>query len=229
MANPWNNNLDDFDCQIGKLIQEARSYPRGSLERNKRLNQIVSLMQKSGKIMKSYGNINFHDYQEALQKSWKYFCGNLCEATTAKEAYNPDKGSVFTWFNSYLKFAIIEILKKNQQEYDNRISPVISPETGEIIYPWENLAAPSENSHSLLKEIKEWLEENRERLSQIHVDKHPDINCYVLILRRLPPETAWKILANEFGVSIPTLSSFYQRKCLPKLQDFGKSHFAEIF
>jgi hypothetical protein len=45
----------------------------------------------------------------------------------------------------------------------------------------------------------------------------------VLILRRLPPETPWKVLSEEFDIPSSTLSSFYQRQCLPRLREFGKS------
>lgn len=51
-----------------------------------------------------------------------------------------------------------------------------------------------------------------------HIENHPKVNCQVLILRRLPPEVRWQDLANEFHLPIPTLSSFYQRKCKPRLR-----------
>jgi hypothetical protein len=42
-------------------------------------------------------------------------------------------------------------------------------------------------------------------------------------LRRLPPETSWEKLSQELGIPISSLSTFYQRKCLPKLRNFGES------
>jgi hypothetical protein len=60
-------------------------------------------------------------------------------------------------------------------------------------------------------------------LSRIHITNHPEVTAKVLILRRLPPEDSWKSIAAEFNVSIPTLSSFYQRQCLPRLRNFGES------
>ncbi|MDJ0689538.1 MAG: helix-turn-helix domain-containing protein [Xenococcaceae cyanobacterium MO_188.B32] len=40
---------------------------------------------------------------------------------------------------------------------------------------------------------------------------------------RLPPETSWQELSKEFGISISTLSNFYQRQCMPRLRNFAKS------
>ncbi len=74
----------------------------------------------------------------------------------------------------------------------------------------------------MLPTVKQWVETNDE-LRRIHIHGHPEVNCQVLILRRLPPETNWKTLAREFNISVSTLSSFYQRKCLPLLRKFGES------
>ena len=38
-----------------------------------------------------------------------------------------------------------------------------------------------------------------------------------------PPETSWDSLSQELAIAIPTLSAFYQRKCLPKLHNFCES------
>jgi hypothetical protein len=43
-----------------------------------------------------------------------------------------------------------------------------------------------------------------------------------LIERRFLLEVAWKDLSQDFGVPIPTLSNFYQKKCLPLLEEFCK-------
>lgn len=55
-------------------------------------------------------------------------------------------------------------------------------------------------------------------LRQCYVKGHPEVNCQVLILRRLPPEMKWQDLANEFGLRVSTLSSFYQRQCNPRVK-----------
>ena len=72
--------------------------------------------------------------------------------------------------------------------------------------------------------MKHWVKTDPDgELQKVHIEGHPEVNCQVLLLKRLPPETPWKALAAEFGLSVGSLSSFYARKCLPRLRAFGQS------
>ncbi|MDX2231589.1 MAG: hypothetical protein NW220_18270 [Leptolyngbyaceae cyanobacterium bins.349] len=76
-------------------------------------------------------------------------------------------------------------------------------------------------SLSLLEEVIEWVKTDSDRnLQQTHLKNRSDVNCQTLILLRLPPETPWKEISAQFGVSIPTLSSFYRRNCIPYSRKF---------
>ncbi|MCL1491460.1 MAG: hypothetical protein M1G31_12005 [Pseudanabaena sp. Salubria-1] len=57
-------------------------------------------------------------------------------------------------------------------------------------------------------------------MRRTYIRDRADVNAQVLILKRLPPETNWQILSQEFSLPISTLSSFYQRKCIPLLKEF---------
>jgi hypothetical protein len=98
-----------------------------------------------------------------------------------------------------------------------------SGETNQTVDSVENIPA-NPDVPPLLEEIKRWVETDPDReLRRIHITNHPEVTARVLILRRLPPETSWKILAAEFNITISTLSSFYQRQCLPRLRKFSES------
>ncbi|MCP6759532.1 MAG: sigma-70 family RNA polymerase sigma factor [Fischerella sp. CENA71] len=210
--------MDEFKAQILQLVQDACQHPRGSLERKRKLNKIIYLIQKSGKLSPT---IAVSDAEEALQQTWIYFCQNLCEATTAKEAYNPNKGCVTCWLNIYLKYRLKDIYRSRQETRIKTISPVIG-ENGEEIDPVSLIPAPPEPS-PLIKDIQEWLTTEAKKLQRIHISDRPDINCQVLIERRFILEIAWKDISQDFDVSITTVSGFYQRKCLPILEEFCKS------
>ncbi|MGJ5675235.1 MAG: sigma-70 family RNA polymerase sigma factor [Nostochopsis sp.] len=210
--------MDEFKAQILQLVQEACQHPRGSLERKRKLNQIIYLIQKSGNLLRGNG---LPDAEEALQKTWIYLCQNLCEATTAKEAYNPNKGCVTSWLNIYLNYRLKDIYRQIQETKQKFISP-FSGENGEEIDPISLIPAPPESS-SLIKDIREWLTTEAKKLQRIHISDRPDINCQILIEQRFILEYAWKEISQYSGISIPTLSSFYQRRCLPILEDFCKS------
>lgn len=185
---------------------------------------MVRAIQQSNKLWKakpaiSSGEILLEDYYDALQQTWLYVCRNLCEATTGK-AYDPAIASVSTWINAYLKFRIEDMRRTRRQEKRTQSAPILRE--GEWHNPLDNVAARS-SLLPILTQIELWVKHQEKYLRSIHVRDRPDINCYVLILRRLPPETAWTELSNELQVSVATLSGFYQRECLPRLRDFGQS------
>lgn len=209
--------MDALEEQLQQLVQETCGHPRGSLARQKGLNKIIGTIQQSGKLLRGIG---VPDYEDALQQTWLYFCRNLCEATTG-DRYNSEKASVTTWLNAYLKCRLQDI---RQQVAEKKATRAISPlsDRDRSLDPIDNLAAPP-SPPPMLEDIREWVMQEGSKLRRIHLRDRPDINCQVLILRRLPPETSWEELAKEFGVAIATLSSFYQRECFPHLLNFGKS------
>lgn len=214
------NNMDEQELEdiILQLVKETCQHPRGSILRQKGLHKIIVLIQQTGKLLRGGGVI---DVEEAFQQTWLYFCRNLCEASTAKEAYNANLGSVISWINGHLYYRIKDIQTKNTNTGYNRIN-FISNANGEELDPVNLIPAPPE-APPILEEIREWLQRQSHELSKIHIRNRPEVNCQVLIERRLPPETSWEDLSGEFGIPIPTLSSFYQRRCFPVLQNFGQS------
>ncbi len=75
---------------------------------------------------------------------------------------------------------------------------------------------------NLLEEVRQWAS-TTPHLQQVHITGYPHITARLLILARLPPETPWKMLTAQLGLSIGTLSSFYHRQCMPLLRNFGES------
>ena len=210
-------HTDTLNEQLNQLIKEARMYLPRSIERQQLLNKIVGKMQQSNQIWRGWGLVE-ELYEDALQQTWLWFSRNFCN-------YDLQRGRIMTWFNTYLKFRIRD-LRVEAAEAKKKHDFTQLYDDDEVSNRLENIAAPLGNSDPLgiLKETWKWLEQNKGDLSRIHVRDRKDINAYNLILRRLPTEDkTWEELAKEFGVSTSTLSSFYQRKCFPRLLDFGKS------
>lgn len=207
--------MENISKTLAKLVQEACEYPPGNRERQKRLTQIIRLVNK--KLWKE----NTVYYEDALQETWVYFCQNVCEGKTAKP-YDPEQATVVTWLNNYLKWRLKDgFIKREKQR--QQLAPVKIDQNNQSFDPVANLPA-NPDVPPLLEEIEAWvLQDPEHKLRQIYLDKHPEITCQLLILSRLPPETPWKTLAEQYGISAGTLSSFYQRKCKPLLRDFSKS------
>ncbi|MDJ0573580.1 MAG: sigma-70 family RNA polymerase sigma factor [Xenococcaceae cyanobacterium MO_234.B1] len=207
--------MEKLSQSLSQLVKEACKYPPGSKERQKNLTKIIRLVNSQ------LWQENTPYYEDALQETWIYFCRNICEGKPGK-VYDSDKASVVTWLNNYLKWrlkdAYIRIKKKKQQTVSVQVD-----RNNQIIDPIDNLPAKADIP-PLLEEIEKWAgEDPQNKLRRIYLENHPQVTSQVLILRRLPPETAWEKLAEEYGVAAGTLSSFYQRKCKPLLREFSKS------
>lgn len=205
---------------LAQLVTEACKYPPGSPQRQRYLTQAIRLT--ASKLWRE----NVAYYQDALQQTWEYFCKNICERTTG-ERYDPARGSVITWLNYYLKRRLQDFYIEQQKQQirtagSQRQSARSGEQEGEID-PVDRVAAPADVP-PILEAVQTWAEADPSgELCRTHIEGKPEVNCQVLILRRLPPETSWKDLSEELGAAVPTLSSFYQRQCLPRLRKFGES------
>lgn len=213
------NTLDGESFR--QLLEETCRHSPDSLERRRGLTKIIRMIVQSGKLWREETDY----YEDALQKTWIYFCQNLCEATTARSAYDPAMGSVTTWLNAYLKRRLQDgRIQKSEESKKRAFLPQSQDDSQEgMANPLENLAG-NPDIPPLLEETYSWAEQDPTgELRQTHVKNRPDITAQILILRRLPPETSWEVLSQDLKASISTLSGFYQRKCLPLLCQFGQS------
>ncbi|MFS0513408.1 sigma-70 family RNA polymerase sigma factor [Nostoc sp. UIC 10607] len=208
-----------FDEQLRGLVTEACGNPPGSPQRQKLLTQIIRLT--ANKLWRE----STPYYQDALQQTWLYFCRNVCEGLTG-QIYDPNYGSVVTWLNAYLKRRLQDFyINQNREQAITvplRVRQSTSGGISETIDPVDNLPA-SPQAPPILEDLEIWAKTDSEgELRRTYIKGHPDVNCQMLILKRLPPEVSWRELSEEFGLSIPTLSSFYQRQCLPRLRKFAE-------
>ncbi|WP_373527746.1 sigma-70 family RNA polymerase sigma factor [Nostoc sp.] len=208
-----------FDEQLRCLVTEACGHPIGSPQRQKLLTQIIRLT--ASRLWRE----SVPYYQDALQQTWLYFCRNVCDGMTG-QTYDPTYGSVITWLNAYLKRRLQDFyLDQNREQATTvplRVRQSTSGGTSEAIDPVDNLPA-NPQVPPILEDLETWVQTDSEgELCRTYIKGRPDVNCQVLILKRLPPEVSWRELSEEFGLSIPTLSSFYQRQCLPRLRKFAQ-------
>lgn len=209
--------MDEIEEKLRHLARETCKHLPNSSDRQRSLTQIIRLIMKSGKLWQD----NVPYYEDALQQTWIYFCRNFCEATTGDQ-YDPNRSSVITWLNAYLKRRLQDGRIQEQEKLARTASGAIL-EKDELIDPVETLAGAAEIP-PILETTRQWVQTDPDgELRRIHIQGHPKVTCQVLILERLPPETAWKTLSAQFNLSISTLTSFYRRQCIPRLRKFGES------
>jgi len=196
--------MDRLEEQLHRLVDEACGHPLGSSPRQKLLTRIIRLT--GSKLWRE----NTPYYQDALQQTWLYFCQNVCGG------YDPTRGSVITWLNSYLRWRL--------RDHQNN-SPIYKPALGyggDKNDPIDLLVAPPDIP-PILETVRLWVKADSDgELGCTYIQGRPEVNCQVLILKRLPPEVSWKELSVEFALPVSTLSSFYQRQCLPRLRKFAE-------
>lgn len=212
------HKLDDFDKKFLALMQEAFLYPQGHLKQKQCLTKIVRLIEQSHRLWHEHTPY----YEDALQLTWLYLCQNIFEAGTGRQ-YDPNRSSVITWLNQYLKWRLrgFQISKHQHLARYTSITPSAINKNQDAT---DNLASPL-NAFPILKTIHHWLETDPSgELRSVHIHNRPDITCQALLLRRLPPEQAWENISEDFGLPVSTLSSFYQQQCVPRLRDFSLSN-----
>jgi hypothetical protein len=208
--------MDDLNDQLGQWIQAAYQHSGGSPERRKLITRIISTMQRSGRIWRGHPDDHPY-YEDALQKTWIWFTKNLCN-------FNPDQGTVLGWFNNALKYRLKDEQIRWFQEQKSIEPPYKGPD-GEWREPIDRIPGVPE-PEPILDAVLEWLEINRKELYGKYLRDRPKVNCYNLILHRLPlPESymQWSALSDKYGVGMGSLSSFYQDKCMKQLRKFGQS------
>ncbi|MCL6434612.1 MAG: hypothetical protein K6T90_10440 [Leptolyngbyaceae cyanobacterium HOT.MB2.61] len=97
--------------ELDQLAIEAGNHPRGSLERQQKLTQLIQRVQRSGRLWMG-GNAPGDYYEEALQQTWLHICQRI-------ETYDPQRASVITWINFVLKHKLLDLYREGGQPHDS--------------------------------------------------------------------------------------------------------------
>lgn len=186
---------------IEQLIAEAVQYQPGSPRRQYLLSRAIRLITPHlWKECSSY-------YDDALQQVWLYFLQNI-------DNYDSSRSTVVTWLNYYLRRRLQDLRKDEALQRARYIDTFV-----DVL---DTIPAPEGNlDWAMEREVWAWVDSSEE-LRKTHLKGHPFVNCQFLIKKRLPPVSSWQEISKELGIPIPTLASFYQRQCWPRLRKFGE-------
>ena len=203
------NEEESLEEQIKNLVTETRQHPQGTIQRQRGLNRLIPMIQRSGKIWKD----SSPDYEDALQATWEYFCKNL-------SAYDPQKASVITWFNNYLKWRLLD----QRIERQKQINIFVKPDKNDVIDIIGIIPSPENHPDSeedLWDFVCKWIEDDSDgKFKGTHVRDRPDANAQLICLRRLAYEKPnWQNQSTELGISVATLSGFYRTQCICLLKE----------
>lgn len=231
---PLRRQLFERVCRLSQAHEKQQSTQTlRDLRKVKQL--LVWIMQQSGNIWRS-GEVS-EVYQEALSRTWVSFHEKL-------DQYDPERASPVVWFNDTLKYKIKDVEREIAKAESKRARPLTDVENEELDLTG-NIADshpepdPNVEASNLLEQIHQWLEQEKKSLQQKRMANRPDVDCYFLILSRLPVASnqlgqfedgkTWDELARNLQDSdLPSLTPkqiqrYYNEKCLPYLQKFLQS------
>ncbi|WP_223342614.1 MULTISPECIES: hypothetical protein [unclassified Synechocystis] len=211
------------NCQVQILVEQAQALSQDGLNpiqlslcEREILSQAIAILEQSGQLWRNYEERYVDAYAEAWLKTLEYFYRHYQE-------YDPGKAQVATWLNFRLKNEFTSQKIKIQQQQQRQIQ-ASTEEEGEGLLAM--MASPSygDQAKIMSEGIVQWLEESPE-LAKESIKNQPQLTVKLLLEQRFLREVSWGDLAKEHNVSVPTLSSFYERKCRPKLIDFIQSNY----
>ena len=201
------NEEESLEEQLKNLVVETCQHPQGSFERQRELNKLIRIIQRSGKIWKD----SSPDYEDALQKTWLYFCLNL-------SAYDPKKASVITWFNNYLKWRLLD-QRIDEKEKTKIFVDNVTADGSDI---FDKVPSP-ESKQDLWTFVCTWIKNDPDgKFKGKTMPSRTDINAQIVCLQHLCDGKTWQNLSIELRINYQTLTTFYKRHCIPLLKEFPR-------
>ncbi len=138
--------------------------------------------------------------------------------------YDPAIAQVATWLNFRLKNEFKTQQAKFHKCAEQTIQTTDPEDDSRDLFAM--MVSPSYGSQAKLmkEEIEHWIAEDRE-LQTITIKNRPEITAQGLLQKRFVEEGEWSTLARDYGTSIATLSSFYERQCRTRLIQFVEANF----
>lgn len=211
----------EIDARLKQIALEAQRYQKKSKQRQRALAKLLSAISKSGKLTHPYPGqfLGFYQdiYAEAKQRLFCHICERIDE-------YDPQR-EVLQWVNFLLKRrffveAAREVMPTVPKGVNQKQIIRLTIEDLDKSNPY---SANSQLTPTLSQEIIHFLELDPEGIFQeACAAKNPKANFRFLALQIISGYS-WKEIAEELGMKIPTLSSFYQRslvKFAPKFKEY---------
>jgi hypothetical protein len=226
----YDRRMDPLDEKLQALIREILALPPGSKLWQQKRSQLIRAIQASGKLWRggaasqstsqAWHEVDEH-YYTALSMTWDYVLTHL-------DKYDASRASVMTWINNRLRWDILTMQGKAQEERSRRMFDYIGEEDSTSLI---DQLSGREDALSSLTSCCQRLYEVRHEAQAIHVTGRPDINCYDLCQDKLgvscDPDNwlqlrdrdTYKLMAAYYQSKIPTIAGFWTNKCLPFLRD----------
>lgn len=187
------------------LALEVQQHAPDSYKRQIAMTKLIRTLLASGKIYcQNKHNFPPEVYEEALQEAFLALCEKIDE-------YDRTQASILTCFNKLLGWRFFDASKRYMKHARRCVS--LDNPIGDTDIPFLDAIAQPVPTPKPYDRLREYFDKDPEGLlSQKHVKGRPEVNFRAIVLGRLA-EKPWKQLSDDWGISVSTLSRFYQRSC----------------
>lgn len=208
------------DDNLKELALAAQQQEPGTNLRRYALNELVEAIKLSGKLCRpqrqfSAQSPQFYDslYQEAVNRTLAYVYQKI-------DTYDPDRGTAKRFLN-WVNFRLDKMMIECRREFNQ---PMTIPSLDDLDQITKSKQIPVESKQvspspwSVVEPaeweiVKELIEEDPQGMfTQEHIRHHPKANFKAIALARFN-QKSWRDISEQWGISISTLSSFFERSC----------------
>jgi uncharacterized protein YjbI with pentapeptide repeats len=239
--NDCTNLEQELQELIGKFCQ--RQSTPGTREYNNAAYRLLAAIQKLPGLKRNYepGLIFRQDYEEIFNDTLLEIIQKICP-TDDPDCFHSKAGedyikSLTNWINykCRLYYKPKDLIRQNQHK-PTSLDRYISEGINSTLV--ENLTDPltlngidalidrcqRENQDRVGKEIRDYINRDPDdKLKDCQSTKYPACNCYDIAQKRLltDPPVPFRELAEELKMSMGTLTSYWYKNCIPKLQEIA--------
>ncbi|MEM9976313.1 MAG: hypothetical protein AAF808_01665 [Cyanobacteria bacterium P01_D01_bin.2] len=192
------------DPLLKGLALEAQRQPNPSPPRQHALLQLVEAIRACGRLARPHRakfTPSFYTllYEEAINRTLVYVCQKI-------DTYDPNRGQAQKFMN-WVNFRLDRMVIECRRQFSDRDTQEL-PNLNDL----ERLSQPEPQS-SLASDVRDYIAADPEDVfKSIHIRKCPEASFQAIALARFSDQS-WEEISNQFGIKIPTLSSFFQRCC----------------
>ncbi|MBD2088832.1 sigma-70 family RNA polymerase sigma factor [Microcoleus sp. FACHB-1515] len=214
-------NLDE---QLKQLAVEAQQHPPNTLQRQRSIAQLISIIHRSKKLVRPYQGQFPGWYEEIYAEAQQRLFLHICEKI---DQYNSEF-EVLQWANFLMKRRFfIEASRDLMPAAPKGVErSQIRRMTLEVLEKQNPVEMRSQASISLSEEVIQCIQEDPDKVFQsTHIEQKPAANFQYIALQFLGGYS-WKEISADLDVKVVTLSSFYQRcltKFAPKFKEYLSS------
>ena len=209
--------MHDLERIVDELALKAKSYPKGSKDRDKYLTRLTNVIWQSRPSCQNSYQLPYSIYMELQQEAIQKVFLRLYDQKI--DEYDPAQGHLLHWFRETLGFRFQDIceehlkirrFQKNHKKKRVRDEFLDAP-SGRTLLDLIEQPETAHPRHREYEKLRELIEQDPTgQFRKAHIGNHEEANFQAIILGRLDGRS-WKDLSEEWKIPVPVISAFYQR------------------